>query len=214
MLGPCSVNDPVFIVLNIDPADNQLCLYMFDLSLASTVLVIAVAVLTTAAAITDIRWRRIPNKLTLPMFALGWLYQGAFHGLSGLLDGFLGFLIGFGILFVLWMVGGGGGGDVKLMGALSVWLGYRLTLSVMIVSTTVVILVTGGVVLWSLVTAGMGKSKTRFLATGKGYGVKANDGKRSQESTQEKQSRRVMAYAIPVAIATWSVVLWNWETLP
>lgn len=187
---------------------------MFDLSLASTVLVIGVAVLTAVAAISDVRWRKIPNALTLPMFGLGWIYQGVFHGLPGLGDGLLGFLIGFGILFVLWMVGGGGGGDVKLMGALSVWLGYRMTLSVMIVSTTVVVLVTGGVVLWSVITAGMGKSKAKYLATGKGYGVKSSDGKRTKETIAAKQSRRVMAYAIPVAIATWGVVIWNWENLP
>lgn len=187
---------------------------MFELSLASTILVIAVAALTGVAAITDIRWRKIPNKLTLPMFALGWVYQGWFYGLNGLGNAALGFLVGFGVLFVLWMVGGGGGGDVKLMGALSVWLGYRMTLAVMVISTVFVICVTGGVLVWSLVTAGMGKSKTRFLATGKGYGAKQKDGKRSQETIAQKQQRRVMAYAIPVAVATWAVVIWNWEQLP
>lgn len=187
---------------------------MFGLSLASTILVVAVAILTAAAAVSDIRWRKIPNKLTLPAFALGLVYQAVFFGWMGLGNAALGFVVGFGILFVLWMVGGGGGGDVKLMGALSVWLGYRLTLMVMIISTSFVVAVTGGIVVWSLLTAGMGKSKARFLATGKGHGVKDKDGKRSKESVAQKQQRRVMAYAIPVAVATWSVMLWNWNTLP
>lgn len=186
---------------------------MFDLSLASTILVIAVIALTSIAAITDIRWRKIPNKLTLPMFAAGWIFQGVFFGLPGIGDAALGFLVGFGILFVVWMVGGGGGGDVKLMGALSVWLGYRMTLWVMVLSTLCVICATGGVMVWSMLTSGMGKSKARFLSTGKGYGIK-KDGKRTKETVAAKTQRRVMAYAIPVALATWTVVIWHWETLP
>lgn len=94
---------------------------MPELSVASLVLVVVVAAFTAAAAVWDIRERRIPNKLTLPVFFAGWIYQAVFHGWSGLGDAGLGFLVGFGVLFALWMVGGGGGGDVKLMGALSVW---------------------------------------------------------------------------------------------
>ncbi len=85
-------------------------------SLAFWLPLVAVAILTLAAMIWDFRLRRIPNRLTVPAFLLGIGYQAAFRGPAGLEDAGWAFLIGFGTLLVLWLVGGGGGGDVKLMG--------------------------------------------------------------------------------------------------
>lgn len=184
---------------------------MPDLSTASLVLVIAVAAFTAAAAVWDIRQRRIPNILTLPVFFAGWIYQAVFHGWSGLGDGGLGFLVGFGVLFALWMVGGGGGGDVKLMGALSVWLGFRLTLLVMIATTFIVLAVTVGVVVWSVATRGVKGSQKKYLATGK---PSAGGKPRPAETVAEKQERRIMAYALPIAVSTWLIMIWKLPTLP
>lgn len=183
---------------------------MSALSTGSIVLAVAVALFTSAAAIWDVRERRIPNKLTLPVFFAGWIYQFAFHGWAGLADGALGFVVGFGVLFILWMVGGGGGGDVKLMGALSVWLGYRMTLLVLIVSTALVLCLTVTVVLWSMLTRGLRGSKQQYLATGKPTPAVVPA---PRETVQQKQGRRVMAYAVPVALATWLVMAWKLPTL-
>src|SRR5262245_29999030 len=119
---------------------------MFSPTAANWVLVVAMVVFTAVAAVWDLREKRIRNKLTLPMFFAGWVYQIAFHGWAGVVDGLAGFGIGFGILFVLWFIGGGGGGDVKLMGAMAVWMGYRMTLLVLIASTVAVVVITMGVV--------------------------------------------------------------------
>jgi prepilin peptidase CpaA len=187
---------------------------MFGLSLGSTVLVLVAAAFTAVAAGWDLRTRRIPNKLTFPVFFAGWVYQAIDRGWTGLGDAALGFLIGFGILFVLWIVGGGGGGDVKLMGALSVWLGFRLTLLVMILSTGVVLLITFGVFVWSLVTRGIRGSREKDLATGKITEKQVAAGKvLAAETTNQKQQRRVLPYAVPVALATWIVIAWKLPTL-
>ncbi len=189
---------------------------MFELSFGSATLAVAVSLFTAVAAVWDLRTKRIPNKLTLPMFFAGWIYQGIDRGWTGLGDAALGFLVGFGILFVLWIVGGGGGGDVKLMGALSVWLGFRLTLLVLILSTFIVLLATVGVIVWSLSTRGLRRSKSHYLATGKDQPRKSKSGKTApvrKETVAEKQSRRVMPYAVPVALATWAVLLWKLPTL-
>lgn len=184
---------------------------MFDLSPQSWVLVVAVGLFTATAAVWDWRYWRIPNKLTLPVFALGWVYQAVFYGWSGLADGGLGFLCGFGVLFVLWMVGGGGGGDVKLMGALSVWLGFSLTLSVLMASTLLVIFGTAAVLTWSMITAGFRSTRDRYLASGQS----PQSGERTTpESVPQKQQRRVMGYALPVAVATWAIMLHQLPTLP
>ncbi len=188
---------------------------MPELSVQLVVFLVVVCGFTAAAAIWDIRWRRIPNKLTIPTFFAGLVYQLVFNGLGrpGLADAGLAFLLGFGTLFVLWLVGGGGGGDVKLMGALSVWLGFRLTLLVMICSVVLTVAGTFLVLLGSLLTRGVYWTKRKYAATGKGYGT--GKGRRKKvESREQKQKRRLMAYAVPVALSTWAVVLWHLPAFP
>lgn len=169
------------------------------------VFLIGVAALTLTAAISDSRTRRIPNKLTVPCFFAGLIYQLAFNGWSGLGDGLLGFAVGFGPLFVLWMIGGGGGGDVKLMGALGTWLGFKMTLYALIGSAVCVLIGTMLVMLWGVVTKGARRTKEQYLATGKGQ--------TKPETPDQKQKRRIMAYAVPVAVATWAIVIWYLPTL-
>jgi prepilin peptidase CpaA len=162
---------------------------MFSAVAANWTLVLCMVAFTFAAAVWDLRERRIPNALTLPVFAAGWVFQAVCHGWPGLADGALGF------------VAGGGGGDVKLMGALSVWLGYRLTLLVLIVSTVAVVVITIGVVMWQAASRGPRKMKEQYLATGKGTG--------RPETVRQRQERRIVAYAVPVAVATWLVLAWK-----
>ncbi len=181
---------------------------MPQLSLASWILVVVVGLFTAIAAIWDYRQHRIPNNLTLPVFFAGWVYQGIFHGWPGVGNAAGGFLVGFGVLFLLWIVGGGGGGDVKLMGALSVWLGYRLTLLVLISSTGTVILSTLVIIVWSVFSKGVRGMKTEYLAN-----AKTADGKPRSETADEKKRRRIMAFAIPVCVATWLVMAWKLPTL-
>ena len=173
-------------------------------SLQEVVFVVAIVSYTLAAVIWDQAYFKIPNKLTIPMFFAGWAYQGTFSGLSGIGDGALGFLIGFGILFVLWIIGSGGGGDVKLMGALSVWLGFKWSLWVFIASTLIVIIVTGAIVVGNMLSIGPNQMKKKLLATGKPS--KLGEEKKP-ETVQDKQSRRIMAYALPIAIATWGLLI-------
>lgn len=184
---------------------------MPEITVQLVVFVVCVGLFTAVAAVMDIRTRRIPNKLTVPVFGLGLVYQLAFNHLPGLADAGLAFLLGFGLLFVLWMIGGGGGGDVKLMGALSVWLGFRLTLLVLVSSTVFVILATAAAVLWELLTRGLKRTKRKFLATGKQVSKKKRAVK---ETVDQKGKRRVMAYALPVAVATWCVVIYKLPAFP
>lgn len=174
----------------------------------SIILVVAVSIFTIAAMVWDVRFKKIPNKLTIPMFFAGWVFQIAMslmYGWEHLGSAALGFLIGFGVLFVLWFIGGGGGGDVKLMGALSVWLGFELTLWVMLVSTVIVLAVTIFVMVWSLSSKGLKGTKKQYLGTGKTAAGK----KPVQESSDDKLKRRVMTYAGPVGFATWLVLAWS-----
>ena len=183
---------------------------MPEMNLPLVLFLVCVGLFTAVAAAWDLRMRRIPNKLTLPVFGLGLLYQGVFYGWAGLANAGQGFAIGFGLLFVLWIIGGGGGGDVKLMGALSVWLGFRLTVLVLLGSTVFVLVGTLGVIAWGMVTRGAVKTQEKYVAVSKGKKGK----KPKAETLQQRQQRRVMAYAVPVALATWVVVIYKLPTFP
>ncbi|HEU0121431.1 MAG TPA: A24 family peptidase [Bryobacteraceae bacterium] len=80
-------------------------------------------VLAIVSALTDLRNRTIPNWLTLPitLYALGarWYLGGWPFTKIGL----FGFAAGFGVYYLFFLVGGRGGGDVKLMGAYGALMG-------------------------------------------------------------------------------------------
>jgi prepilin peptidase CpaA len=171
---------------------------MFAAVTGNWVLAASMVAFTAVAAGWDLRERRIPNRLTLPVFFAGWIYQITFHGWAGLADAAAGFGVGFGILFVLWYIGGGGGGDVKLMGALSVWMGFRLTLLVLVVSTFAVVMITMGIIVLQMARGGVRRTREKYVASGK-----------TGETTRQKQGRRILPYAVPVAAATWLVLAWK-----
>ena len=175
------------------------------LSVAQIVFLTAVVLFTVVTAWMDLKWRKIPNKITVPMCIAGLGWQVAFHGGAGLLSGLSGFGIGFGLLFVLWMVGSAGGGDVKLLGALSVWLGPGLTLKVLLGSLIFVILGTFGVLFGSMITRGWRGTKKRYTRSQAEDAPKRR--KKTAETIVDRQKRRVMAFATPVALATWCILL-------
>ena len=179
---------------------------MSTLSFGSILLVVVVSLFTAAAAVWDQRYRRIPNALTVPVFFAGWVYQAAFYGWSGLGQGALGFALGFGMLFILWLIGGGGGGDVKLMGALSVWLGFHLTLLVVILSTVLVVGGTFAAVVIEAFRRGPRTDAKQIASASKTGSV--------DKAVEATPQRRIMAYATPVFVATWLILIWKLPTLP
>src|SRR5439155_16769138 len=75
------------------------------------------------ATVVDMRSRRIPNNLTLPLWAAGLAWSIITAGSAGLGESLWGMAIAGLPFLVLWMVGGGGAGDAKMMLAIGAWLG-------------------------------------------------------------------------------------------
>ena len=78
---------------------------------------LAVAV-AGCAAFTDVKARRIPNRLTYPAVLIGLGLQGALHGWRGLLLSVGGGLLFGGVFMLFHLVRAMGAGDVKLAAAL------------------------------------------------------------------------------------------------
>jgi len=75
------------------------------------------------ACVTDIRRRRIPNVLTFGAAAAGVVFHGATGGTHGLVLAVSGWSVGLLVFLPFFMLGGMGGGDVKLLAALGAWVG-------------------------------------------------------------------------------------------
>jgi prepilin peptidase CpaA len=86
------------------------------------------------AAVIDVWKFKVHNLITLPLLVSGLLYHGSVEGLSGVWNSFLGALFGFGALFVFYLMGGMGAGDVKLLAAIGAWLGMPLTFHLFLAS--------------------------------------------------------------------------------
>jgi len=86
------------------------------------------------AAFFDWYKGRIPNWLTFSMVVLGILVNSVFYGVSGFQQSLVGFACGILFLFIPFAVGGVGGGDVKLMGAIGSLVGPGLIFQIFLVS--------------------------------------------------------------------------------
>lgn len=161
---------------------------------------LTLAGLTGWAAYVDWKTLTIPKPIVVAMLGLGvafnlvrgiWLgvqqRPGAFFGLTGAGGGAVeglcfalaGFAVGFGIFFLLWMLGTCGGGDVKLFAALGSWLGPLWTIYAL-VGTYIIVLCGFVLVGWLLHVARSGF----------------------------KPRKQQIAYSFPVALTVMVILLW------
>jgi prepilin peptidase CpaA len=85
-------------------------------------------ILLLVAFYFDAKFSRIPNYLTVSGGCLGISYHFILYGWSGLKFSLIGLLIGFGILFLLYLFKAIGAGDVKLFGAIGALSGSELVM--------------------------------------------------------------------------------------
>ncbi|MEZ0265434.1 MAG: prepilin peptidase [Phycisphaerae bacterium] len=84
---------------------------------------VPLAVALVWAAAVDVRARRIPNWLTLPLAVAGLLAAGLGYVPVTAGQAWVGAGVGFGLAFAMMAIGAMGGGDVKLMMAIGAWVG-------------------------------------------------------------------------------------------
>jgi prepilin peptidase CpaA len=78
-----------------------------------------------AAMIDDLARRQIANWIPLSALAAGFGWQIGQSGLSGLLYAGIGMVAGFAVFLIFYLLGGMGGGDVKLMAGFGALLGFH-----------------------------------------------------------------------------------------
>lgn len=91
---------------------------------AAVAWVVVIASCCVAVSI-DVRVRRIPNVLTLPLWAAGLAWWAATQGFGGLGQALGGMAVAGLPFFLLWIICGTGAGDAKMMFAIGAWLGVE-----------------------------------------------------------------------------------------
>lgn len=90
---------------------------------SDSIVLAVVTIGVAAAAVIDLRTRRVPNALTASLAAIGIALSGAGFGRVGLGASILGVLIGVACMMPGHLFGATGAGDVKLLGAAGALLG-------------------------------------------------------------------------------------------
>ena len=85
----------------------------------------AALIVGAAACATDLHARRIPNWLTFGSTALAFAFHFSNGGPEAVQHSATGWATGLFLFMPLFLLGGMGGGDVKLLAALGAWLGPR-----------------------------------------------------------------------------------------
>lgn len=164
--------------------------------------------IVATAAVIDLRTRRIPNWLTLSAILLGLILQGITSGLHGLILALLGLLVGAGLFFIPFALGGMGPGDVKLMAAVGVFLGPKDTLWAVLLTG-----VAGGVLalMWAVLHGRVGRA---FQRTGNLVGAAIDPRRRAAQGgmpSLEKDANWSIPYGVAIAFGV-ALALW-WRTL-
>lgn len=95
-----------------------------SMEIAYIILKGAAVAVAAAASITDLKTRKIPNKLTFSAMLAGLACNLVLFGFKGLIGSFLGILMGF-AAFIFFAIGALKAGDVKLYMAIGAFTGWR-----------------------------------------------------------------------------------------
>lgn len=93
-----------------------------------TIIDIILYLFLAVSIFTDIKYRKIFNSITFPVIILGLGMNFIYFGIAGLKDACLGLLAGFVFLFVFYIIGWMGAGDVKFMMAVGSLKGHNFVL--------------------------------------------------------------------------------------
>jgi prepilin peptidase CpaA len=162
-------------------------------------------------AVTDVWKFKIHNVLTLPLLASGLVYHSVAEGSQGFAASFLGALFGFGVLVALYVLGGMGAGDVKLMAGVGAWLGLPLTFFVFIASS-----LAAGAYALVIIVLYRRSGETwvhlqiawhRISAVGRHLG--AEDRVETEVARPDRRGR-IIPFAAMVALGILSLLAWKW----
>ena len=166
--------------------------------------------LLIVAAASDLRSRRIPNWLTFTMILSGIVVNVATLGPTTFGQAIFGFLAGFALMLMLYLLGAVAGGDVKMMVGIGAWLGPEAVLKVFLVQALV-----GAVI---VMTQAIAQRRGRILIRNSAVlamnlahvgDVGVNHVRDTGQASRSVD--RPLPYAVPVLIAVMILLARSWR---
>lgn len=152
-------------------------------------------IILITCVITDIKKRKIYNKVIFPALILAFLSHLSLGGWQSLYRSFIGFLVGFMILLIPYFLGGIGAGDVKLLALIGALKGPSF-----VFYTSIYMAIAGGIIAFILLLLQNRVSYTLksifyYLYSLK-YGIKA------PSFINDKDLSNTYPYGVAIAIGT------------
>jgi prepilin peptidase CpaA len=161
-----------------------------------------VTITLVIAAVIDGLQLKVPNWITFPMIASGWIYSAClspYPGWEGLCFSLVGTAVGLGLLLPAYAIGGMGAGDVKLLAGVGAWMWGTVTLYAFAVSALV-----GGVIAVAMVLhkRRWNKHKEQFWAILNEIVTVKDPEALAQIAAERKPRMYLLPYGIPIAIGS------------
>jgi prepilin peptidase CpaA len=168
-----------------------------------------VTITLVVAAVIDGYQLKVPNWITFPMIASGWIYSTAFSpyaGWEGLFLSLIGTAVGLAVLLPPYAVGGMGAGDVKLMAGVGAWMWGTVTIYAFAVSALV-----GGVIAVGMVLSrgSWNKHKNQFWSILNEIATVKDPEKLAEIAAERKPRMFLLPYGIPIAIGSIAYFAWS-----
>ncbi len=149
------------------------------------------------AAVIDGYKLKVPNWLTFPLIASGWVVSTISFGWEGLGWSLVGTAVGLGLLLPLYAIGGMGAGDVKLLAGVGAWVGATDTFYAFCATAIV-----GGVIAVIMSARTWRTHYYQFLDIWNEIVTIRDPEKLSEIAAERKSSMLLLPYGIPIAIGT------------
>ncbi len=162
------------------------------------------------AAAGDLRSRRISNALTFSLVLSGFLQSVMPMHLTTPGQAMLGFLVGFGLPFVLFAIGALGGGDVKLLAGIGAWIGPGPVVAVFIIEAVVGMVIVLGQAVYQRRTTMLLRNSALVMVNMLHLGEVGVEHVR-ETGRACRSVDRPLPYAVPVLIAVLIVMGLQWR---
>ena len=164
-----------------------------------------ISVVLVVAALIDAWKLKVPNWLTFPLVAGGWIYSTACFGWPGLGWSLLGTAVGLALLLPAYAIGGMGAGDVKLLAGVGAWVWGTVTFYAFCVSA-----VCGGLIALAMVLCRRKWTlhQHQFRAILTEILLLRDPNQLSALAAERKGSMMLLPYGIPIAIGTIAYFAW------
>jgi prepilin peptidase CpaA len=153
------------------------------------------AVVGIAAVVDDLKRRHIANWIPALAFTAGLILKCAQGGWRGAGSSLLGTLAGAGVFLIFYLLGGMGGGDVKLMAGFGALLGPKLLLEAALWTGGCGGLMAALVLGWNSVRNALRPAKTAA-------GMAEEDGSKEEEQSKTKRVEAI-PYAPAITAGVW-----------